>query len=121
MSKHNLVEVYRAKDAPAAHLLKSALEEAGISAIIEGELLQGALGEVPVGWSSSPRVLVNSGDAPGAREIIRQKEAVPADSSASLGDVCLSCGTPLGEEEETCPQCGWSYLQEASEGGTPNS
>jgi Putative prokaryotic signal transducing protein len=35
MSEQKLVEVYRAKDSPHAHLLKSALEDAGIGAVID--------------------------------------------------------------------------------------
>ncbi len=66
MAEQNLVEVYRAKNSPAAHVLKAALEEAGITAVVEGDLLQGALGEIPLGWSSSPRVLVETGDVPRA-------------------------------------------------------
>ena len=113
MSEQDLVEVYRAGNGPVAYLLKGALEEAGIPVAIVGEMLQGAIGEVPAGWSTSLRVLVEHQDAERAREIVRQKEeAALARADANEGGdavVCLSCGTPLREEEETCPVCGWSY------------
>ena len=114
MTEQNLVEVYRAKNSPQAHMLKAALEEAGISAVVEGDLLQGALGEVPLGWTSSPRVLVESADVPKALEIIRQSETARTEARQSHHQVmCLSCGTPLDEDEDTCPECGWSYRTSA--------
>ena len=112
MVEQNLVEVYRARNTPAAYLLKGELEEAGIRAVIEGELLQGALGEIPMGWSTSPRILVESRDVPEACEIIRRSEKSspgPGPKNAENGSVCLSCGAPLSEDEETCLECGWTY------------
>src|SRR5207247_1201078 len=63
MTTGRLVEVYRAKNSPEAHLLKSALEDAGIRAVVEGDLLQGGLGEIPIGWTTSPRIMVAEPDA----------------------------------------------------------
>ncbi len=74
MSKGRLIEVYRAKDSQQAHLLRTALEDAGIRALVEGDLLQGALGGVPVGWASDPRVLVEEGDAVQARRFVEEWE-----------------------------------------------
>jgi hypothetical protein len=70
MTERRLVEVYRAKDSPQAYLLRSALENAGIPAVVEGDLLQGALGDLPVGWSSAPRIMVDESDAPQARVLL---------------------------------------------------
>ena len=74
MSDSQLVEVYRAKDSQQAHLLRAALEDRGIRALIEGDLLQGALGGVPVGWSSAPRLLVQADDAVLAQRLITEWE-----------------------------------------------
>jgi hypothetical protein len=74
MTERRLVEVYRAKNSPQAHLLKSALENSGIPALVEGELLQGALGELPIGWSSAPRILVDESDAAQARVLLKDWE-----------------------------------------------
>jgi hypothetical protein len=73
MSEPSWVEVYRAKDSPQAYLLKSALENAGIRATIEGDLLQGAVGE-PGEWWAAPRIMVAECDALRARAIIEQLE-----------------------------------------------
>ena len=86
MSERNLVEVYRAEDSAHAHLLKSTLEDEGIRAVIEGDLLQGTIGDVPVGWSSAPRLLVESRDAPRAREIISRWERAGTTAPASSGN-----------------------------------
>jgi hypothetical protein len=123
MSEPRWVEVVRARDAPEAHLLKSVLEDAGVAALVEGELLQGVLGELPLGWSHAPRVLVAQCDVPRAREILGRRPgsgaARPTDPSGGHGSGgCLSCGGPLREEEETCRTCGWSYRSGGPEGGS---
>jgi hypothetical protein len=74
MSEGRLVEVYRAKDSPQAHLLRSALEDAGIRALVEGDLLQGAVGELPVGWATAPRIMVEESDATHARALLKRWE-----------------------------------------------
>jgi len=120
MSERNLVEVYRAKDSPQAHMLKSALEDAGIQAVIDGDLLQGALGEIPVGWAGAPRILVDSRDVPRARAIIGRGERAGAVAPAGEGDdvgACLACGARMRVEDEACPACGWSYKSGGAEGG----
>jgi hypothetical protein len=73
MSERRLVEVYRAKHSPQAHLLKSALEEAGIRAAVEGVLLQGAVGE-PGEWWAAPRIMVAERDAMRARALLERLE-----------------------------------------------
>ncbi|MEX0715479.1 MAG: DUF2007 domain-containing protein [Planctomycetaceae bacterium] len=52
-------EVFRAKDAVHAQIVKAALENEGIAAHVVGEELQNALGELPLGWSSGPSILVD--------------------------------------------------------------
>ncbi len=74
MNNDSLVEVFRAENLPEAHLVKDALGHAGIVARVEGDFLQGALGGLPVGWASSPRVLVAESDAAAARKIIERIE-----------------------------------------------
>lgn len=68
------VEAYRAGHAVQAHAIKFSLQDAGIPALIEGEALQDAIGDIPGGWSSSPRVMVPESQLEAAREIIRQTD-----------------------------------------------
>lgn len=69
-----LVEVYRAKDGIQAHLLTSALEGAGIRAVVEGDLLEGGMGEIPCGWPTAPRIMVEEADVPRARDLLAELE-----------------------------------------------
>jgi len=65
-----VVEVYRANDVWEARLVSEALDQSGIANRIEGEFLQGAVGEVPPGWQSAPRIMVLEPDAENARVLI---------------------------------------------------
>jgi len=70
MSDENIVEVYRARDPMQAHLFSSELQNDGIENQVVGDHLGGALGEVPLGWSTAPKILVKEGDAVRARELL---------------------------------------------------
>lgn len=69
--EEELVEVYRAKDSSQAHLMVGALEDAGITAIVDDDLLQSAL---PIGWATAPRIRVAPADVEQAREILEKME-----------------------------------------------
>jgi membrane protease YdiL (CAAX protease family) len=64
------VEVYLAVDAADAHRVAGMLEEEGIPADVENEVLQAGLGELP---ASPPRVLVHEADAGRARAIVSER------------------------------------------------
>jgi hypothetical protein len=78
----NLVEVYRARDALHANLLKARLEDAGIPTRIEGEILQGVAGGVPAGWPTSPQLLVSEADSSRARSLLADIERETSDRSS---------------------------------------
>ena len=69
-SNVRLVEVYRAKDALQAHLIRGALKDSGIVAFVEGDLLQAAIGDLPMGWPTAPRIMVGESDAAAALKIL---------------------------------------------------
>lgn len=66
------VEVFRASHALQAHAIKFELNEAGIPTIIENEALQDAVGDVPGGWTTAPRILVEEAQVPAARAVIEK-------------------------------------------------
>jgi hypothetical protein len=107
------VEVYRARNVPEAHLMRNALEEAGIRVQIEGELLQGGVGDLPPGWPTAPRILVEESQLATARQIVEQLEnkggARSDDQDEKEQTRCLACGAIIEEGEAKCPSCGWSY------------
>jgi hypothetical protein len=70
----DLVEIYRAANGPQAHMMKNFLRNAGIPAMVEGDMLQGGIGGVPVGWSTAPRVLVAAEHAAWAKTLIETVE-----------------------------------------------
>ena len=80
------VELYRAVSLPEAHAIRNALEGEGIAARIDNELLQSALGDLPMGWSTAPRILVNRSDETAARAILEEfsRSAVSESLPASL-------------------------------------
>lgn len=113
-----LVELYRAASVSEAHLIRMALEETGIPVRLEGEQLQGGLGDLPVGWATAPRVLVDESRLEEAREIVEQSRLrYPAAERIDRQDDssrCLACGARMTEEEVRCPACGWTFEDEES-------
>jgi len=106
----DLVEIYRARDLPEAHALRIDLEREGISAHVDNEILQGAVGELAAGWTTAPRVLVGPADGVAARAVL--EEFLQRMGSRTEGEDtslrCLACGASMGEAN-ACPACGWSY------------
>jgi len=75
MSSQSLTEVYRAASVLDAKLMQASLESADIPAVVTGELLQNALGDIPLGWSTAPRIMVPEEFVEAARAIIETVEA----------------------------------------------
>jgi membrane protease YdiL (CAAX protease family) len=113
------IELYRARGLPEAHAIRLLLEGEGVPVRIENELLQGAVGELPLGWATAPRVVVGRAHAAAARALLegflRRADRPRGGEDPTL--CCLACGAAMGEAE-TCPACGWSYGPgQAPEGG----
>lgn len=109
-----LVEIYRARGLPDAHVLRLRLEDLGIPVLIENELLQGVVGELPLGWPTAPRVLVPEDQAEAARAVIEEHRSTLPPTSEQNGDdtVCLACCAELSANG-TCEACGWTFEQDA--------
>jgi hypothetical protein len=114
------VELYRARGISEAHAIRLAIEAEGIAVFIENEHLQGALGELPFGWSTAPRVLVNRADEAPAREILKTFTIQPPENEpeAEMQMRCLACQSPMGDGD-ACPACGWTYLAPSTESEPP--
>lgn len=110
-----LVEVYRARTLPEAYAIRNALEEAGFRVQVEGELLQGVVGEIPA-WPSAPRILVEESQVIPARLMIDRLalRGIAESGEEEQGEEirCLACGRRMAEEDMQCPACGWSYQGE---------
>ena len=110
-----LVELYRTSGLPEAYALRDALVAAGLQAFVENELLQGAVGEVPLGWATAPLIKVPAHSLTAAQNVLKQFLAESVAASAAVdsargsdGDHCLSCGGAMGEFD-VCEVCGWSW------------
>ncbi len=68
-------KVYECTLAVEAHMICDLLARAGISSRVDGELLAGALGELPLG--STIKVRVDPARAAEAREVIDEWERMP--------------------------------------------
>ena len=107
------VEVHRARGLPEAHAIRLMLEREGITAEIDNEFLQSAVGELPMGWSTAPRILVGPAHEAAAADLIhgflQRLGQAREDEESDEGPLrCLACGA-LMAEAEACPKCGWSY------------
>ena len=114
------VEVYRARGLPDAHVVRLSLEDREIPVLIENELLQGVVGELPFGWPTSPRVLVPEEDVDAALAFLQEHrhasdEFVSTLAPAPLAETqCLACGGEL-DEFGVCPSCGWTFKAEGGD------
>lgn len=110
----DLVPIYSAANLIQAKLLRDALEEEGIDAWVINEALAGGVGELPAGWSSSPRVVVARENAEAARQLALAFErrapqlAIGADQDSQVVDAepwprCVMCGQ---RRLAVCKYCG---------------
>ena len=84
------VEVFTASNLPHAYVIKNALAAHGIEASVGNEHLQGALGDLPPGLMTAPRILVEASHAEKARAIIEEAERriseIPAEEEQESED-----------------------------------
>ena len=114
-SQPEFIEIYRPKNLMQAHAIRMALEDAGVHVRIEGELLQSAVGELPLGWGTLPRILVDSSQLNTAREIVERSDArTVAEPPEDEVTRCLACGREMSDTETICGSCGWTFLAEAT-------
>lgn len=112
--------VYVAVDLARAEIIRGMLADAGIRAIVEGEMLQAAVGDVPF-TAAYPRISVDDADFDAARRVIADSGVdAPPKKCAKCGyDIrglseprCPECGEPFPAPEQfepwTCPTCGES-------------
>jgi hypothetical protein len=110
-----MIEVYREKNLPEAHMIRVMLGEAGINATIDGDSLQSGLGRLPVGWQTDPRILVEESQAVSARQIVTSAEAQILKTHrehSSSGLQCLACGAEMADSDVKCSACGWTFADD---------
>jgi len=111
--ERGFVELYRPQNMVQAEFFRLALQDAGIRSMVVGEYLQGVVGEVPMGWNSAPRLLVDPESVQAATAILeplqKRQDAKRGESPAEPDDErCLQCGAKMGEAI-VCDKCGWTF------------
>jgi hypothetical protein len=105
--------IYTAANLPQAHILRNLLEDLGIPATVTNDAVQQAIGDIPAGWSTAPRVVVAEEHAELARRValefdepgrtpLRDDEAT-ADADDAPEPVASS---PRSSPPLACPACG---------------
>jgi hypothetical protein len=95
--------IYTAANAVQAHLLRNALAEAGIQAQVTNDVLQAAGGELPLGWTIAPRVVVPREYAAEARRLAERYDSSLSEKlKRTTGEVEVRSSVPI----PTCPSCG---------------
>ena len=105
MTNDTPVEVYSAMNLVEAHFVRDLLIDAGVEAIVVGESLGAAVGDIP-SFVASPRIWVPASQINKARQLIdeyqrRRLEAITRDAA-----YCYHCGEPVNQRRSTCPACG---------------
>jgi hypothetical protein len=102
------VVVYRAGNAQQANLLRNLLEDQGISAWVQNDMIQSAAGDLPLGWRGDCQVVVRDSDADEARNLALEFEErlrnEPQTAVAEEGDIYAA--TDTWDNWPKCPDCG---------------
>ena len=86
--------IFEASSGLEAHMISNLLQQAGIVARIDGEYLQGGVGELQA--MGFVRVLVNDNDYKNAQEIIKSWDANQADAVKVISPKSKSSGIGIG-------------------------
>lgn len=106
-------KLYSAMNPTEAHLLRGVLESEGIEAIVRGEFLWTARGEVPLTTDTAPSVwVVNDEDYEQAMEIVVEFKAPENAAGSENKDwKCDKCNETNEGQFTECWNCGASRIE----------
>ena len=78
------IEVYRARSLPEAHTIRILLENLGVPVSIDNEMLQGAIGDLPMGWITAPRIMIHPHSTARRRWTLRDHPTVTRPSAKAF-------------------------------------
>ena len=102
-----LTRLYTGRDALDAHHLRAHMESGGLRAVVLGETLGAARGDLPVTMETLPAVFVNSEDLDQARDLLESYLAL--DHLAETAEhpwICPACEKVMEGQFDVCWQCG---------------
>lgn len=95
------ITIYRAENTVEANIIKGLIQTAGIECHIKGEMLQGALGEIPF-EQTEVSVQVYAIKERHARQILVNYQQV---NKSAPDWVCPNCNEPNGSAFDFCWSC----------------
>jgi len=99
-------QVYSARDLLEAQLLKDFISDHGVEVLIKGELLMGAIGEIPADTAPTIWVL-NDDDYESARKLVSVFEGRDKTVNPELTVwKCLDCDELMEPQFSQCWHCG---------------
>lgn len=103
-------KIYIARNPVDAHLLRGVLEGEGVQAVVQGEFLWSARGEVPITGETSPSVwVVNDEDFERAMETVKEFQSLEGISDSQNEEwKCAACGETNEGQFTECWHCGTS-------------
>ena len=105
-----LVKLYASGNPVDVYLLRDTLAEEGIRAVVVGEMLGMARGDLPMTAETLPAVWVAKGDAERAMRIALEYDRAKADAKSRSENEqpwqCPNCGEEVDAPFETCWNCG---------------
>lgn len=101
-----MVKLYTARDAMEAKFLCGLLDQAGLPAVIQGELLAAARGELPITEETLPSVWVRLEDQDAARAVLRDyNDGSHPRPPQGASWVCPACGEVCEGQFTQCWKC----------------
>jgi hypothetical protein len=101
-----MIKLYTAAHPVDAHLLRGALESAGIEAQVRGDFQFSLRGEAPVTTDTLPTVwILDDAELDAAKAIVREFEQHPARGPVATW-VCTSCSEVNEDPFDVCWKCG---------------
>ena len=99
--------IFTARDSLEANFVKSLLDQAGIEAVIEGELIQQIRGDIPLTMETLPKIVVRDSDLAATQTIIDEFRARKTHPTRSAGErwLCI-CGEKHNNQFTSCWRCG---------------
>ena len=104
--------IYTAANLPARHILRNLLEDLGIPSRVTNDAVQQAVGDIPAGWATAPRVVVAEEHAELARCVALEFDAhgheSPRDDEVTEeSEQTVEPGeSPQQQPLLACPSCG---------------
>ncbi len=99
--------IYGVRDSTEAEFVRGLLEAEEIPAIVQGNALEGARGDIPFTEGAMPSVWVNEADLERATLVVEEfRRGGPGGSMLQTAWTCHRCGETLEGQFTTCWNCG---------------